>query len=187
VRFIHLGWMLPTVALWVVSSPFSHSQMSQIGWRLSSPALAAPVKASAAAKTAQFLEQFGGSYTKASEAIWVVPFKGKALSEFDVIVATSSDSNLLVMGVTVAKKQNLKLSQPLLYRLLKYNNTADYVKVGFDDDEDLFVRAELSTKTTDFPLFKEVLEQVGAAADELYAQIKPSLIAAPVPSPRPRL
>ena len=78
-------------------------------------------------------------------------------------------------------------AQPLLYRLLKYNNTADYVKVGFDDDEDLFVRAELNTKTTDFPLFKEVLEQVGAAADELYAQIKPSLIAAPVPSPRPRL
>jgi hypothetical protein len=171
--------MIPTVALLVGSSPLSHSWAPRLGLQLSAPAIAAPAKSSAAAKTAQFLEQFGGPYTKAAEAVWIVPFKGKALADFDVFVATSPDSNLLVMGVTVAKKQNLKLSQPLLYRLLRYNNTADYVKVGFDDDEDLFIRAELNASTTDFQSFKEILEQVGAAADELYAQIKPSLIAAP--------
>ena len=98
-----------------------------------------------------------------SEAVWVVPFKGKALSEFNVYIATSPDSSLLVMSVTIAKKKNLKLSQPLLYRLLKYNNAADYVKVGFDDDEDLIMRADLNAKTADFQSFKEVLEQLGAA------------------------
>lgn len=130
-------------------------------------------------KTAQFLEQFGGTYTKAAEAVWVVPFKGKALANLDVVVAVSPESNLLIIGATIAKKQNLRRSEPLLYRLLKYNHSADYVKVGFDDDDDLFVRAELNAKTVDFQSFKAVLEQVGAAADELYAQITPDLIATP--------
>jgi hypothetical protein len=176
---MRLGWIVSTVVLLVSTSPSSHSQAFCLDLALSSSAVAAPAQKSAAAKTAQFLEQFGGPYTKAAEAVWVVPFKGKALSGFDVYVAASSDSNLLIMGVTVAKKQNLKLSQPLLYRLLKYNNAADYVKVGFDDDDDLFIRAEMNAKTADFQSFKEVLEQVGAAADELYAQVKPSLVTAP--------
>jgi hypothetical protein len=176
---MRLVWTVPTVALLVVSSPLIHSQISWLSLHLSPPAMAVPAQKSAAAKIARFLEQFGGPYTKASEAAWVVPFKGKTLSEFDVYIATSPDSSLLVMNVTIAKKKNLKLSQPLLYRLLKYNNAADYVKVGFDDDEDLIVRVDLNVKTADFQSFKEVLEQVSAASDEVYAQVKPSLIAKP--------
>ncbi len=178
-RLMRFVWTIPTMVLLVGSSSLSHSGSSGVGLQLSSPVMAAPAQKSAAAKITRFLEQFGGPYTKASEAVWVVPFKGKALSEFNVYIATSPDSSLLVMSVTIAKKKNLKLSQPLLYRLLKYNNAADYVKVGFDDDEDLIMRADLNAKTADFQSFKEVLEQLGAASDEVYGQIKPSLIAKP--------
>jgi hypothetical protein len=178
-RLIRVGRMFLMTALLAGSNLSGTLGVLGQDLPLNSLAVAAPAKQNTAAKVGQFLEQFGGTYTKAAEAVWVVPFEGKALSKFDVFVATSSDSNLAIIGVTVAKKKNLKLSQDLLLRLLKYNHSADYVKVGFDDDEDLFVRAELNAKTMDFASFKEVLEQVGAAADELYAQIKPNLTRTP--------
>jgi hypothetical protein len=179
VQFIRFGLMVPMVVL-VAGSNFSgHLQTSWVGMDFNTPAVAAPPTQNIAAKTAQFLEQYGGTYTKASDSVWVVPFKGKSLGSFDVYVATDSKANLLLIGVTVAKKQNLKSSQTLFHQLLKYNHSADYVKVGLDDDEDLFLRAELNAKTTDFQSFKETLEQVAAATDGLYAQIKPNLVGNP--------
>ncbi|WP_404787586.1 T3SS (YopN, CesT) and YbjN peptide-binding chaperone 1 [Altericista sp. CCNU0014] len=184
-RLIQAGWIV-SMAVVLAGSGLSRNPVAGSSLPFDTAALAAPVKQTIEAKIGQFLERFGGPYTKAADAVWVVPFKGKALANFDVFIATSSDSNLLIIGATVAKKQNLKLSQALLHRLLKYNHTADYVKVGLDDDEDLFARAELNAKTMDFESFKEVLEQVGAVADELYAQIKPNLSAAPqTPSESP--
>jgi hypothetical protein len=178
-RLIRIGWAAAIATLLVGSNLACNLAVLGRDLPQNSLAAAAPVKQNIAAKIGQFLEQFGGTYTKAADTVWVVPFKGKSLSSFDAFVATSSDSSLVIIGVTVVKKKNLKLSQDLFHRLLKYNHSADYVKVGFDDDEDLFVRAELNARTMDFASFKEILEQVGAAADELYAQIKPNLSNAP--------
>jgi Putative bacterial sensory transduction regulator len=153
---------------------------SQLEYAWNEPAVAAsPQQSSLVKQTSQFLEQYGGPYTKASDTLWVVPFKGKALTDLEVFVTVSPENNLLLIGAIVAKKQNLKLSQPLFHRLLKYNHAVDYVKVGLDDDDDLFVRAELNAESIDFQSFKKVLDQVAAAADELYAQIKPDLSGKP--------
>jgi hypothetical protein len=173
-----LGGIVPFVLL-VGSNPSIKHRNAHLEISQSALAAEAPATQSAIKKTAQFLEQFGGTYTKVSDAVWVVPFKGKTINSLEVLVVVSPESNLLVLGATVVKKKNLKQSQALLYRLLKYNHVADYVKVGFDDDDDLFVRADLNAKTLEFQSFKEILEQVGAVADELYAQVKPDLISTP--------
>jgi hypothetical protein len=173
------GWIVPLVLVGGIY-PSLNPRTAQL--EISQSALAAEAPAlqnGAVMKTAQFLEQFGGSYTKISDAVWVVPFKGKEIDSVEVLVVVSPESNVMVIGATVVKQKNLKLSQPLLYRLLKYNHVADYVKVGFDDDDDLFVRADLNVKTLEFQSFKEILEQVGAVADELYTQVKPDLIVTP--------
>lgn len=142
-----------------------------------SPSLltAAQGQSSMAAKIRQYLEQFGGSYTKVSETAWTVPYQGKSLKNYDVFVSTIPNSDLVVIGVTIVPKKNLKPSQDLYLKLLKYNNTADSVKVGIDEDGDLFMRADVNGRTMDFQEFKEVVEQVAAATDELHNQIKPSL------------
>lgn len=136
---------------------------------------AAQGQSSMTAKIRQYLEQFGGSYTKVSEMAWTIPFQGKSLKNYDVFVSTIPNSDLVVIGVTMVPKKNLKPSQDLYLKLLKYNNTADSVKVGIDDDGDLFMRADVNGRTMDFQEFKEVVEQVAAATDELHGQIKPSL------------
>jgi hypothetical protein len=179
VKLIFSGWIVSLVLL-VGSNSSIHPRTAQLDIFQSALAAEAPApQSSAVKKTAQFLEQFGGTYTKISDAVWVVPFKGKSIDGLEVLVIVSPESNLIVIGTTVVKKKNLKQSQNLLYRLLKYNHFADYVKVGFDDDDDLFVRADLNAKTLEFQSFKEILEQVGAVADELYTQVKPDLIRTP--------
>jgi Putative bacterial sensory transduction regulator len=179
VKLIWSGWIV-TLVLLSGSNLSINPRTAQLKTFFSASAVEAPShQNSAVKKTAQFLEQFGGTYTKVSDAVWVVPFKGKAIDGLEVLVVVSPESNVMVIGATVVKKKNLKLSQPLLYRLLKYNHVADYVKVGFDNDDDLFVRADLNVKTLEFQSFKEVLEQVGAVADELYTQVKPDLIGTP--------
>jgi hypothetical protein len=179
VKSIWSGLIVPLVLL-AGSNISVNPKTAQLEASSSTLAAEAPApQSSAVKKIAQFLEQFGGTYTKASDAVWVVPFKGKALDSVDVLVAVAPESNVMVIGATIAKKKDLRLSQALLYRLLKYNHSADYVKVGFDDDDDLFVRAELNAKTLDFQSFKEVLDQVGAVSDDLYAQIKPDLMGKP--------
>lgn len=133
-------------------------------------------QSSIAAKIRQYLEQFGGSYTKVSDTTWTVPYQGKSWKSYDVYVSTIPNSDLVLIGVPVAAKKNLKPSQDLYLKLLKYNNTVDSVKVGIDDDGDLFLRADVNGRTMDFQEFKEVLEQVAAATDELHSQIKSAIV-----------
>lgn len=132
-------------------------------------------QSSITAKIRQYLEQFGGSYTKVSETAWTVPYQGKSLKNYDVFVSTVPNSDLVVIGVTMVPKKNLKLSQELYLKLLKYNNAADSVKVGLDDDGDLFLRADINGRTMDFQEFKEIVEQVAAATDELHGQIQSAI------------
>jgi Putative bacterial sensory transduction regulator len=175
VKCIRFGSITFMVAL-LLGSNLSHPKVSQIRLPLSA-ATASAQQANTTQKIEQFLEQFGGTYTKRTEGIWIVPFQGKSLESLEIFVAVSQETDTLLMGATLVNKKNLRVSESLLYQLLKFNHSADYVKVGFDDDEDLFLRAELNAKTIDSKSFKEILEQVGAATDELHAQIKPALIA----------
>lgn len=137
---------------------------------------AAPLKSSSKVKVAKFLEQVGGTYTKVSEGVWQIPHNGKSLANFDVLVITVPDSDLLAIFATVVEKKNLKISQNLLYKLLRFNNAADRAKVGFDDDDDLFVRIDLDSRTVDLKEFQEALGQVAAVSDEVYAAIKGSIV-----------
>jgi hypothetical protein len=70
--------ILPAILL--LSSAAPHGQ---------TPALAATQDP--AAKMVQLLEASGYSYTKASDKVWAVPFEGKALAKFNVVVSTQQD------------------------------------------------------------------------------------------------
>ena len=127
-------------------------------------------------KIVQFLEK-QGSYTKVSDGVWTVSYKGKSIKNFDVLVITGAEIELVIMTVTVAKKKEIPLKPDLLYKILKFS--ADQVKVGIDNTGDLNLQAEINARLTDYKEFNEVLNQVAAAADILHGQIKSSLVLAP--------
>jgi hypothetical protein len=128
-----------------------------------------------ATKIRQYLDQYG-SYTKVSDTLWTVSYEGKSLKNYDVFVSTIPDSELIVLGVTLATKKELKPSQELYLKLLKFNNDVDSVKVMIDDEGDLLLRADVNGRTMDFQEFKQIIEQVALATDELHSQIKSSLM-----------
>ena len=125
------------------------------------------------AKMAQFLERSGYSYKKAKDNIWVVTFKGKSLAEINVLVTTVE--NLIVMGVVIAEKDAMKNSPEMMFKLLHLAHDIDRVKIGFDDDNDLFLRSEVTTKCFELADFKAFMEQISLGADKVHAAIKPYL------------
>lgn len=127
------------------------------------------------AKIASLLESSGYSYTKAADSVWAIPFEGKALSKFDVVASTEQD--MLVLFVIVAKAKSLRVTPELMRSMLKLNGDLDRVKIGIDKDGDAFVRIDLSVRTLDTQEFKSNIEQVAAGADEVYTAIRPFVTA----------
>ncbi len=122
------------------------------------------------AKLAQILERSGYTYRKAADNVWVVNFKGKSLSDINVFVTSAED--LVVMGAVVAAKKSMRVTAEMMFKLLRLVHDIDRVKIGFDDDEDLFVRAEVAARIFDLDEFKSDMEQVAAGTDKVHAAIK---------------
>lgn len=130
-------------------------------------------------KITRFLEKQPG-YTRAADNVWTIPYKGKSLTDFEVMVVTTPGGELVIFAVVIVKSKEMRPSQDLLYTILKYNNDADEVKAGINDEGNLFVRADINGRLMDLRQFQRVLEQVAAASDELHARIK-SLLAPTAP------
>ena len=123
------------------------------------------------AKLASIVESSGATYKKVAEGVWVVKLKGDALADIDVIV--TSAEGLILLGVVVAQKKTMQVSPEMMRTLLKLVHNIDFVKIGFDDDDDLFVRIELPARLFDLEEFKADLQQIAAASDKVYVAIKP--------------
>lgn len=121
------------------------------------------------------MDRSGYSYKKAADTVWAVPFEGKALSKFNVVASTEQD--MLVVFVIVAEAKSLRVTPELMRTMLKLNGDLDRVKIGLDKDGDAFVRIDLSVRILDSQELKSNIEQVAAAADEVYTAIKPFITA----------
>ena len=145
------------------------------GLLLSLPAWGADAPAPApdpnAAMVFRLLDADGYQYTKKSDTVWYVMKHGATLGDFKVIGANEGD--LLVVFVTVARKDHIEMDMDLAAKMLALNNDLDQVKIGIDNDGDAFVRTDISIRMLDKQGFKETVEQVAAAAEETFAAIKP--------------
>jgi hypothetical protein len=88
-----------------------------------------------------------------------------------------SNAPLAVLFALVAEKKDLKLTPEAMAKMLRLNSDLDRVKIGVDDDGDAFVRIDASIRILDTDEFKALIEQTAAAADEVFAALKPFLAA----------
>lgn len=117
------------------------------------------------------------SLAKVNDSAWTLDFNGKRLAKFRIVITLSEKETggiIVAFANPVSKGQLPKNSVKLMTALLKANYDFDYVKVGIDDDGDLFVRTDLPPDTGP-ARFKNAIEQLAAATDELYGRIKPLL------------
>lgn len=104
-----------------------------------------------------------------SNTVWSINFTGKTLQDIKVVLTVEDD--LVVIFVTVAQKAHMQLTPVCTDRLLHLNDELDRVKVGLDDDDDLFVRTDSSLRTLDAQELKAEVGQVAASADIVYNRI----------------
>ena len=131
----------------------------------SSTAVAQTTEASSA-KVAQLLHGFGTPFTQKTPAVWYMDYNGKHLKDFRVILAVEGD--LLVSFVTVAPKARIQTTPDFMHKVMRLNSRLDRVKIGLDSDEDLFVRIDSSVRIMDADEFKQVIDQLAAATDDVY-------------------
>lgn len=131
---------------------------------------------SSSLRVARVINETGLSFTKAAENVWTVPYQGKARK--DIIVVASVTGDLITLFSVVAEKKDLKPSPEMLQKLLKFNADFDRVKVGIDKDGDVFVRIDLSIRVLDKDEMTVNVDQVAAAADDIFKGLKPHIAAA---------
>lgn len=84
----------------------------------------------------------------------------------------AQEGDLGLIGTVVQPKARLDLSAETLLKLMKLNHTLEFVKIGIDDDGDLFVRAELRMGSLTADDFTASLKQVIASANQVYDALK---------------
>jgi hypothetical protein len=134
---------------------------------------AAPAQAAAQAKDSSdivlLLEKSGYKYTKVSDGVWEIIFAGKSTGDFPVRLALAG--NIVLAIAKLADRKDLKMEPEFLTKLLESNDQFDFVKISLSKDM-LYLRMETGTRLLDSQELKHVLEQVSAATDEIYPQIK---------------
>lgn len=88
----------------------------------------------------------------------------------------TTDKGIVVAFVTVAYKNNIRRTAELVEQLLQINHDLDYVKVGIDEDGDIFVRIDTHLRTMDVQEMNDVIAQVGNTTDTTYVALKPYMI-----------
>jgi hypothetical protein len=128
-------------------------------------------QADAASTVDTLIAQSGYTFTKIKSNVWTINYTGKTLPKFKVIITTSQD--MVVMFVTLITKDNFQLTSEAMYKMLRINYRLDRIKAGIDNDGDVSVRIDVSSRTLDLPEFKINVEQLAAASDETYGDLKP--------------
>ena len=135
------------------------------------PASARADNATDSVKIEALLKQTGLTYERKAEEVFVLPHEGKNLGDFQVVLANGD--GIEVMFVIIAKKARISMTPELAQKMLFANHNYDRVKVGLDDDGDAFVRDDATIRVLDASELKVNINQVAAAADEIYGELKP--------------
>ena len=132
-----------------------------------SPAYA---QTNAAATVDSLIAQSGYTFTKVNSNVWTINYTGKTLPKFKVVITTGDE--LVVMFVTLIRKDNFQLTSEAMYKILRANSRLDRIKASIDNDGDVSVRIDVSYRTLDLEEFKINVKQLAAASDETYGDLK---------------
>ncbi|MBV9957916.1 MAG: hypothetical protein JO360_05810 [Acidobacteria bacterium] len=129
-----------------------------------------PAPQTSVARVEQWLKDTGYQYRSTGTGTWVVNYPRRGGGNWPILVAAGGD--FVVVGVVVAAKKEMNVTSEMMFKLLRLSHSLDYVKIGFDDDEDLFVRSEVKTKLLDSLEFKATVDRNAKAATTIYDEIK---------------
>jgi hypothetical protein len=121
-------------------------------------------------KIEAFTKQSGYTFKSDPKCRFWVTFEALSIPrdgmQGSVLIGEQED--VIVLGAVVKLKANLNLSSATLAKLLRLNHELDFVKVGIDNDGDLFLRAELHKASLDVAALKDAFERVQEGSQKVY-------------------
>jgi hypothetical protein len=126
-------------------------------------------KTATASKLPALLEKSGFKYTKVKEGVWQIDFQGKNLKEFHLTITLISDQ--VIMFVDLASRSAVNFNNGLAVKLLELNDAMDTVKFALSE-KSLYGRMEAHERLLDLQELKYMVNQMSAAIDEAFPQIK---------------
>jgi hypothetical protein len=127
-------------------------------------------KSEFAARVGTYLLKSPYEFKILSDKYWIINHKTGGT----ILLAVEED--LMVMGVVVAKQGDYRVTAESMSDMLKLAHQLDFIKVGIDDDGDLFVRMERRGKTLEQKEFFDFVETVASASVKAGKQIGPYMI-----------
>lgn len=119
-------------------------------------------------KLSSIIDKTGYEFTKTDGGIYITKVEGKHNKEIYIIAAESE--NLVILFSVVKEKAFTGISVEQYKQLLILALNLDRIKIGLDDeDETLMVRIDFSSRTLDAEELTEGLDQIGRAADKVFA------------------
>lgn len=110
----------------------------------------------------QALQRSGLKYRKVKDRFWFGTCESKLVANCQILMTATPQ--MLVIGVVIKQKKDLSLTPDVLAGLLRLNHNLERVKVGIDDDGDLFERVEVTTRGLDAD---EILTDLKAVQDAI--------------------
>ncbi|NJL94343.1 MAG: YbjN domain-containing protein [Anaerolineae bacterium] len=117
-----------------------------------------------------YLEQFGVSYTRQSEEIWITGVRTE-VSNFQIFIRLTEDwVFLFVNPLVVAPKNNPNLAR-FYFHALRYNQDMNLAKLGLDSDGDLFLIVEFPNENFAFSHFQDAMNALAYHASTIYLDL----------------
>ena len=113
----------------------------------------------------------GLPYRMVNDSLAVIPYGGKNIESYDVIVQKISD--LYIVYTNLSEALPGKIDSSKFKYLLQQNDHFDVIKIGMSSDENsVYVRADVYKSGTNTVLLKRVITQVANVANILAGDLK---------------
>lgn len=100
----------------------------------------------------------GLPYRLVHDSLAVIPYTGEYVKEFDLVVQKASD--LLLVYTNLSEALPVKVDSTTYPFLLQQNHHFDLVKIGMDESQVVFVRADVYLAGTNAMLLTRIIKQV---------------------------
>jgi hypothetical protein len=83
------------------------------------------------------------------------------------LLLIAQEDEMGVVGTVVRPKAKLNLTADLLLKLMQLNDELEFVKVGIDNDGDMFVRTELHIASLTPEEFSATIKKIAEASNKI--------------------
>lgn len=88
------------------------------------------------------------------------------------LIVIAEEDGAVIVGTVVRQKATLDTSAATLLKLMRLNGSMDYIKLGIDNEGDLFVRVEMRERLVDAIELKAAMLNVISASAKVYEATK---------------